>query len=115
MTGAERLIEQGRQEGFQEGVREEALQTYRRLLTRLLRHTLGKVPAAVVRRIEATDRLDLLEAWFDQACAMTRRRVGLRAEVARSSTRRPRLSTRDSSTRQEKARRRTSQPCGRRD
>jgi hypothetical protein len=33
----------------------------------LLRNRLKKVPAALVKRIEATERLDLLEAWFDQA------------------------------------------------
>jgi hypothetical protein len=29
----------------------------------------GKIPAAMVKQIEATERIDLLEAWFDQALA----------------------------------------------
>jgi hypothetical protein len=60
-TIAEHLISQGREEG-------EVL-TQRRMLLRLLRNKFGKIPAATVKQIEATERIDLLDAWFDQALA----------------------------------------------
>jgi Putative transposase, YhgA-like len=58
-TIAESLREEGEQKG--------ELRTQRRCLVRLLRNRFGKLPAATVRRIEATERLELLERWFDQA------------------------------------------------
>jgi hypothetical protein len=39
------------------------------MLLRLLRNRFGKIPAAMVKRIEATQRTTLLDAWFDQASA----------------------------------------------
>jgi hypothetical protein len=39
----------------------------RRMLLKLLRTKFGKIPAAMVKQIEATERIELLEAWFDQA------------------------------------------------
>ena len=64
-TMAEYLKEEGRQEGRQEG---EVLARQNYLL-RLLRHKFGKLPAAVVRRIKATEQLELLDRWFDQTSA----------------------------------------------
>ena len=60
-TIAECLKEEGREQGD--------VRTQRRMLVRLLRNRFGKIPAAVVKRIEATERIDLLDAWFDQALA----------------------------------------------
>jgi hypothetical protein len=65
-TIAEHLKEQGRQEGLQQG----EVRSKRRWLVRLLRKRFGKVPAGLVKRIEATENLDLLDAWFDQALAV---------------------------------------------
>jgi hypothetical protein len=62
-TIAESLREEGEQKGLQQG----ELRSQRRWLVQLLRNRFGKVPAATVRRIEATERLDLLDRWFDQA------------------------------------------------
>jgi hypothetical protein len=42
------------------------------MLVRLLRNKFAKLPAAIVKRIEATDRIDLLDTWFDQASAAKR-------------------------------------------
>jgi hypothetical protein len=39
------------------------------MLVRLLRKRFGKIPASMVKRIETTERIDLLDAWFDQALA----------------------------------------------
>jgi hypothetical protein len=58
-TMAEYLKEQGRQE--------QEVRSSRKLLLRLLRNRLGKMPAALVKRIEATERPDLLQTWFDEA------------------------------------------------
>jgi predicted transposase YdaD len=64
-TIAEHLKEEGREEGREEGV----VRTQRRMLLSLLRNRFGKIPAAMVKRIEATERIELLDAWFDQALA----------------------------------------------
>jgi hypothetical protein len=64
-TMAEHLQELGRQEGLQKG-EVHARQEY---LLRLLRNKFGKLPAAVVRRIESTEQIDLLDSLFDQAWA----------------------------------------------
>jgi hypothetical protein len=64
-TIAEHLKEEGREEGLEKG----AMRNQRRMLLRLLRNRFGKIPAAMVKRIEATERIDLLDAWFDQASA----------------------------------------------
>jgi hypothetical protein len=58
-TMAEFLIEKGRQE--------EKVQSRRQMLLRLLRNRFGKPPAAVAKRIAATDQLKMLEKWFDRA------------------------------------------------
>src|ERR1700722_18810361 len=60
-TIAEDLIDKGREEG--------EVRNQRRMLVRLLRNKFGKIPAAVVKRIEATERMDLLDTWFDLASA----------------------------------------------
>jgi len=62
-TIAEALREEGEQKGLQKG----ELRTKRKWLVELLRIRFGKVPAATVKRIKATKRLDLLDAWFKQA------------------------------------------------
>jgi hypothetical protein len=46
--------------------------TQRRLLLRLLRNKFGKLPADVTKRIEATERLDVLDSWFDEASTATK-------------------------------------------
>ncbi len=76
-TIADALRDEGREEGRQEG----ELRTQRRLLVRMLRNKFGRIPAAVVRRIEATERLALLDQWFDQATtANTLNEVNFNAE-----------------------------------
>ena len=55
--------QQGHQQGYQKGRQEEKVQ----MLVRLLKNRFGKIPAAVLKRIEATEQVDVLEAWFDQA------------------------------------------------
>jgi hypothetical protein len=62
-TMAEHLIEKGEAKGIRQG----KVRTQRRLLLKLLRNRFAKVPAGIVQRIEATEQLDLLDAWFDQA------------------------------------------------
>ena len=66
-TIAEALIEKGEQKGLEKGLLLGVLQEKRGSLVRLLRKKFGKVPAATVKRIETTERLDLLDAWFDRA------------------------------------------------
>jgi hypothetical protein len=56
-----------REEGHKKGRKEGLLEAKRDALVRLLRNRFGKVPAAVGKLIKATDRLDLLDTWFDQA------------------------------------------------
>jgi hypothetical protein len=58
-TIAEGLIEKGR--------KEQEVTSQRRVLVQVLRHKFRKIPAATLKRIEATERLDVLEAWFVQA------------------------------------------------
>jgi hypothetical protein len=67
-TIAEYLREEGREEGRQQG----EVRTQRRLLLRLLRNKFGKVPARIVKRIEAVDQLRVLDAWFDDASTAAR-------------------------------------------
>jgi hypothetical protein len=67
-TIAEDLIDQGREKGREEG----EVRTQRRMLVRLLRNKFRKIPAAMLKRIDATERIDLLDAWFDQASAAKR-------------------------------------------
>jgi hypothetical protein len=62
-TIAEGLIEKGHQQGYQKGRQEERVQ----MLVRLLKNRFGKIPAATLKRIEATEQAERLEAWFDQA------------------------------------------------
>jgi hypothetical protein len=62
-TMAEHLMEKGEAKGR----REEAVRTQRRLLLRLLQNRFPKMPERTVQRIEATEQLDLLDAWFDEA------------------------------------------------
>ena len=57
-TIAEGLIEKGRLEGLEQG----EVRTQRRVLVQVLRKKFGKLPAALVKRIEATEQLDLLKA-----------------------------------------------------
>jgi hypothetical protein len=59
-TIADALREKGRQEGYQEG----RLKGKRDALIRVLRKKFGRVPAALLKRIEATERFDLLDAWL---------------------------------------------------
>src|SRR5262249_21129963 len=76
-TIAEALREEGRQEGRQEG----EVRNQREKLLQVLRKHLGKLPAAVVRRIETTERLDLLKEWFTRALdANTLDEVNITAE-----------------------------------
>jgi hypothetical protein len=58
-TIAEQLKEEGRQQG--------KVQARREALLDLLRHKFRKVPARLVERIQTTERLADLKAWFDQA------------------------------------------------
>jgi hypothetical protein len=37
------------------------------MLVHVLKHRFGKIPSAVLKQIEATEKLDLLEAWLVQA------------------------------------------------
>ena len=62
-TIAQGLIEQGEKKGRQT----EKLLRSREMLLRLLKNKFGKIPAAAVKQIETTERIDHLEAWFDQA------------------------------------------------
>jgi hypothetical protein len=64
---AEHLREQGRKEGLETGVLLGELRTQRQVLVQVLRHRFGKIPATLVKRIEATEQLDRLQAWFAQA------------------------------------------------
>jgi hypothetical protein len=64
-TMAELLMDKGRQEGRQEG----EVRARQQWLLHILRNKFGKLPASVVKRIGATERLDLLDAWLDQALA----------------------------------------------
>jgi plasmid stability protein len=59
MTGAEALLEEGRQQG--------ALSTARDILRNLLRSKFGRVPRAVEKAIRTTDDLGQLNAWVVQA------------------------------------------------
>lgn len=68
-TVAEDLIEKGMAKGLQKGLQKGRQEERRRMLLRLLKNKFGKVPAATVKRIEATEQLDILDAWFDQAMA----------------------------------------------
>ena len=65
-TIAEHLREEGRQEGREVGRQEGEVSAQRRVLVQVLRHKFGKIPAALVRRIEATEQLDRLNAWLVQ-------------------------------------------------
>jgi hypothetical protein len=67
-TIAEMLREEGRREGNEQARREEAVRVIRDWLLRLLRSRFGKIPARWVKRIEATEGLDQLGTWFDEAC-----------------------------------------------
>jgi hypothetical protein len=62
-TIAESLKEEGEQKGLLQG----KLRAQRRWLVLLLRSKFGKVPASTAKRIEATERPDLLDRWFEQA------------------------------------------------
>ena len=53
----------------EEGVQVGELRNQRRVLVKALRHKFGKIPAATVKRIEATEQFDLLDRWFEQALA----------------------------------------------
>jgi hypothetical protein len=66
-TMAEHLMEQGEAKGLEKGLHQGEVRAQRRLLLRLLQKKFAKTPARIVRRIEETERLDLLDAWFDQA------------------------------------------------
>ena len=68
-TIAEDLIEKGHAKGLQKGREEGEVRNQRRMLLRLLRNKFGKIPVALVKRIEAAERIDLLDAWFDQVSA----------------------------------------------
>ena len=68
-TIAEHLKEDGREEGLEKGLEKGEVRTQRRMLVRLLQGKFGKIPAAMVKRIEATEQIDLLDKWFDQALA----------------------------------------------
>ena len=57
------MVEKGHEEGGEEG----EVQTRRGLLVRLLRYKFGKIPTAMVKRIKAAKRIDVLDQWFDQA------------------------------------------------
>jgi hypothetical protein len=59
MTGAEALLESGRQQG--------SLRTARDLLLNLVRSKFGRVPRAVEKAIRSTDDLDQLNAWVIRA------------------------------------------------
>jgi hypothetical protein len=58
-TIAEDLIEKGHKKGLQEGVR-----TQRRMLVKGLKHKFGKIPLGTLKRIEATEQIDLLDEWY---------------------------------------------------
>jgi hypothetical protein len=65
-TIAEYLKEEGRQVGREEGLQEGDLRTQRRMLVKALRQKFGKIPAATLKRIEATEQFDLLDGWFEK-------------------------------------------------
>jgi hypothetical protein len=67
---AKNMAEQLKEEGLAIGLHRGEVRTQRRLLVRLLRNRFGKVPPKLVKRIEATQRLDLLDAWFHEASAI---------------------------------------------
>jgi hypothetical protein len=62
-TIAEDLIETGLQTGLQTG----ELRTRRSMLVEALQHKFGKIPASTLKRIEATEKFELLNRWFKQA------------------------------------------------
>ena len=66
-TIAEDLIEKGYHKGRREGRQEEGAITRRLLLMQLLSNRFGKVPAATVKRIEATENRRQLDQWFKLA------------------------------------------------
>jgi hypothetical protein len=66
-TMAEHLQEKGEAMGVLKG----GLRARQQYLLRLLRNKFGKVPARVVRRIEETDQVKLLDTWFDEAVTAT--------------------------------------------
>ena len=67
--GLQKGRQKGRQEGLEEGLEKGEVRNQRRMLLRLLQNKFGKIPAAMVKRIEAMERIDLLDAWFDQVSA----------------------------------------------
>jgi hypothetical protein len=64
-TIAEHLREQGRQEGVQLG----EVRNQRRCLVELLRHKFDKVPATLLKQIEAAEDLKVLQVWFARVLA----------------------------------------------
>jgi hypothetical protein len=62
-TIAEQLKEEGREEGRQQ----TEVRVRREVLLDLLRHKFRKVPARLVERIQTTERLADLKAWYAQA------------------------------------------------
>jgi hypothetical protein len=67
-TMAEHLIEEGEKKGHQKGL----LEGKRLYVVQALRMKFGKVPASLLRRIEATVNFDLLDKWFAQAMIATK-------------------------------------------
>lgn len=62
-TAAQALMEQG----AEQATRKAAVEVRQQMMLRLLRKKFGKIPAAVVKRIEATNDVSQLESWFDEA------------------------------------------------
>jgi hypothetical protein len=62
-TIADVLRKEGREEGIEEGRREEALRARREMLLLLLRERFGKLPRKVERAVEGATELTQLEEW----------------------------------------------------
>ncbi len=67
LTWADKLIEQGRQEGRRVGLIEGKRET----LLRLLKAKFGPLPEATSSRVEALDSLDELDSYFERALKAT--------------------------------------------
>jgi hypothetical protein len=61
------MAEYLKEEGEAVGLRKGEVRARQQWLVDLLRTKFGKLPASVVKRIETTDRSELLDAWFHEA------------------------------------------------
>jgi hypothetical protein len=78
-TMADVLIERGWNKGLTEGRNEAAIETRQQTLIRQLRRRFGKLPAKVIRSINATTATEQLDEWLDRfATAQTLKELDIR-------------------------------------